>query len=108
MTNRVIGFDEDGFERARKVIRYVEGGGIEHPFPYGSGSAPMEMLVGKADSAITQGNSGTISVWSGTSSTLSDTTLNVTAFARLGDVGSGNWVYLLPTAHGFEIIAAEC
>lgn len=101
-------FDADGFERVRRVVRYVETGGIEHPFGGGSFSAPMEMLIGKADSSITQGNSGTISVWSGTSSTLSDTTLNVTAFARLGSVSSGKWVYLLPTSHGFEIINAEC
>lgn len=104
----IVGFSEDDFPRVVRVIRAVESGGMEHPFYQQQSAAGMEMLTGKSDSAITKGNAGTISVWDGTSTTLSDTTMNVTAYARLGDIESGKWVYLLPTSHGFEVIAAEC
>lgn len=108
MTTQGYSFDADSFNRIGKAVLAVERGGAEHPWNNGTAPVGMEMLIGKADSAITKGNGGTISVWSGTSDTLSDTTMNVTAYARLGDIESGKWVYLLPTSHGFEVIAAEC
>lgn len=107
MTERLVAFTESEFPRVTKAIRAVEAG-IEHPFYAGIPAVGMEMLIGVTDAAITKGNSGTISVYSGTSSTLSDTSLNVTACARFGDVAIAKWVAMLPTAHGYEIIAAEC
>ena len=45
------------------------------------------MLSGKADAAITSGNTGTVSVWD--SSSPSDTGENITARNWVGDVTSG-------------------
>ena len=66
------------------------------------------LVVGKTDYAIAKGASGTISLYSGTSTTLSDTTWNVSAYLRLGAVGSGKWVYIHEFPWGFEVVNAEC
>lgn len=109
MTQKGYVHDADGFDRVRRVVHTVERGGIEHPFYQSLPPVGMEVLIGKADSEITAGNSGTVSLWAGTAAnSLSDTSQDVTAYARIGTVGSGKWVYLLPTAHGFEVVNAEC
>jgi len=65
--------------------------------------------IGKTDAAHNKSASGTISIWSGTTSAgLSDTGDNITAYNRYGNIASGKWVHVWTFPWGFEITAAEC
>lgn len=66
------------------------------------------LFDGKTDAAHNKGADGTVSIWSGSSTTLSDTNENVTAYNRYGNVASGKWVKLVRQSHSWEIVAAEC
>src|SRR3990167_1529302 len=75
----------------------------------GGVSVPTGLILGKADAAISQNNSGTISIWLGaTSATVTDSTKNMTAYARMGDVASGAWVYLVRMPCGWEVFMTPC
>lgn len=55
----------------------------------------ISKLLGKADSDIAKGSSGTVSIWSGAGGSESDTTLNVTAYALASiETCSHDWVTL--------------
>lgn len=57
-------------------------------FPSGSQS-----FLGKADSAIAKGASGTVSLWAGTPGSESDSTVNqASCYNRTADIASGDWV----------------
>ena len=64
--------------------------------------------VGKADSAITSGSTGTVSVWQG--ATLADTTLNITGcLNRTGvDIDSGAWVRVTLIDWTYFVEGWEC
>lgn len=66
------------------------------------------IILGKSNAAITQGNSGTINLWAGTLGSESATGATVSAYARLGDIDSGKWVYVYGVASNLEVINAEC
>ena len=57
-------------------------------------SVPMLSMIGKTDSLIYSGTSGTVSIyWSSSGSGgLADTTVNVIAYNRFADVATGKWV----------------
>lgn len=66
-------------------------------------------LLGKTDAAINKAASGTVSIYGGsTSGSETDTTENVTAYNRFGNVGSGKWVYVFPGENAWELEEAEC
>lgn len=65
-------------------------------------------LLGKSDSAITKASSGTVSIWTGTPGSESDSTVNVTAYNRFADVESGKWVWVSHNGYGWYLTAAEC
>ena len=67
---------------------------------------PMLHLVGKADAAIGSAASGTVSIyWRDTSGvTLTDTTVNITAYNRLeNSIAANDWVILNWFSWGWEI-----
>ena len=71
---------------------------------------PTRLIVGKADSAISKSTTGTISVYSGTRGSETDTTKNITAYNRMADIASGAWVLCewSDWYANWEIIQAEC
>lgn len=108
---KVVGYSsEEDFRRAANVIRYIERGGIDHP--YYRRQVPVdvpELIIAKADAAVTQGSSGTFSIWDGSAAaSLSDTGDNITAYVRFGDIASGAFVAIYPKNDWWEAIAAEC
>jgi hypothetical protein len=76
-----------------------------------SGEARKPIVIGKTDAAHVKGETGTISVYKGSSSggyDLTDTGENITAYNRFGSIASGKFVAVRRMIHGWEIIAAEC
>jgi hypothetical protein len=65
-------------------------------------------LIGKTDATHAKGSSGTISIYSGTKGSETDTGVNVEAWNRFADLGSGKWVTLLWIGEGYDLIAGEC
>ena len=104
-------FSGDAVQRIRATVRTVEGR-QELPQTSRANSLGLQfdyMLIGKTDAAINKGASGTISVYSGTSSSgLTDTGDNITAYNRFGNVSSGKWVACWTMPWGFELVSAEC
>jgi hypothetical protein len=104
-------FSGDAVQRIRATVRHVEGQ-QELPQTSRANSLALQfdyMLIGKTDTAVTKGNSGTISIYSGTSANaLADTGENVTAYNRFANVSSGKWVAVWTMPWGFEFVAAEC
>lgn len=65
--------------------------------------------LGKTDSSHGKGTSGTVSVYeTATPGSETDTTINVTAFNKFADVGSGKWVWIMQRGEHWYITAAEC
>lgn len=106
-----VKFSHESAKRIAGAVRKVEGGQSIPPLSranFGTGEG-WRLLIGKADSAITKGTSGTISIWDGvTQGSESDTGENITAWCRFGDVASGAWVGIKETVRGYEIVIAEC
>ena len=104
-------FSGDAVTRIRQTVRTVEG---MPSVPQASrvNSTPLQWdyaQIGKTDAAHNKGASGTISIYSGTSASgLTDTTENVTAYNRFGNIASGKWVFVWTLPWGYEITAAEC
>ena len=103
-------FSGDAVTRIRQTVRTVEG---MPSVPQASrvNSTPLQFdyaQIGKTDAAHNKGADGTVSIWSGSGTTLSDTTDNVTAYNRYGNITSGKWVKLVRQSHSWEIVAAEC
>lgn len=73
-----------------------------------SATAGKQLLKGKTDAAHNKGASGTVSIWSGTKGSETDTTENVTAWNTFANIGSGKWVVVAWVDGGWELIAAEC
>jgi hypothetical protein len=66
------------------------------------------IYLGKTDAAITQGTSGTVSVWAGTPAGIADTTDNIAScFSRFMDLASGAWV-TVQYINGHPYAAGEC
>jgi hypothetical protein len=107
-----VKFTRESAARVAKATRAYEGS-QQQSNPAARGNiafAPWDtLLVGKTDAAHNKSASGTVSIWSGTTSAgLSDTGDNVTAYNRMGNIGSGKFVYVWTFPWGYEITAAEC
>ena len=72
------------------------------------GAAGATIKVGKTDAAHNKGASGTISIWSGTLGSETDSGVNETAWNKFGNVASGKWVAIANNGNGYYIISAEC
>lgn len=66
----------------------------------------VTQMVGKTDAAISQGASGTVSIWTGFNGT--DTGVNVTAFNSFGNIAITKWVHVHWTNGTLGITAAQC
>lgn len=67
------------------------------------------VLLGKTDAAIDKGDSGTVSLYSGsTKGSETDTGENVEAYNRFADLDSGVWVHVTFVGTDYELSAAEC
>lgn len=77
-----------------------------------SGTSGTQLYLGKTDAAISKGSSGTVSIWSGTPGSETDSTSNLTSCQnKFGDVASGKWVMVAVNPFGITgnyLIAAEC
>jgi hypothetical protein len=104
-------FNADAVGRIRDTVRTVEGW-QSVPQAQRANTTPLQFdyaQIGKTDAAHNKGANGTISIYSGTDPTsLTDTTDNVTAYNRFGNIASGKWVLVWTMPWGFEITAAEC
>lgn len=105
---KVVGYSsEEDFRRAAAVTRYVERGGIDHPYYRRQPPADFfEILLGKPDADITKGNNGTVSRYDPSDG--SDTGENDTVYFRVGDGASGKWVYYVNLGGFYEAIGGEC
>jgi len=79
------------------------------------GRVGLQIKLGKTDAALNKGtfaspNSGTVSVWNGTTdfASLADSGENITAYNFWGNIGSGKQVLCLHTLMGWLAIDAEC
>ena len=68
---------------------------------------PFELL-GKTDASHAKGASGTVSIYSGTPGSETDTTIDLTAFNKFANIDSGKWVWVSLYGGNFYITAAEC
>ncbi len=72
-------------------------------------SIRMGICLGKTDSSINKGASGTVSIWDGPEGSESDTGNNVTGvYNRFANVGSGKWVIVIFFRGKKYLIGAEC
>lgn len=88
------------YERQIKNSRPVTAG-AKHPRvnrPY----------LGVTDAAIAKGASGTISIYTGTPGSESDSGVNVTAYNRFGAVAITKYVWVDHNGFGWYLTAAEC
>jgi len=91
-------------------ILYVDGTGADclALVCLGNDSA-TDLIVCKTDAAVSIGNTVTVSVYSGTLGSETDTGENLTGvYCRFGSVLSGAWALAVYTGNGYELIAAEC
>lgn len=100
-------------EAARRITQTVlrSEAALRNRTPRRPNSRPIvqRKLIGKTDAAITKGNSGTISVYQGTTKgSETDSGVNVTAYNRFADLASGVWVHVEWINGGWELTAAEC
>lgn len=109
---KIYGFSsEDDLRRIARSVRKSESGQSGDPPQRRAGGGTGDVyrvLFGKTDSSHAKSASGTVSIWSGTTSTLSDTGDNVTAYNRFADLDSGKWVAVVEVPWGYELIAGEC
>lgn len=66
------------------------------------------MMIGKTDATHNKAASGTVSVWAGAEGSEADTGVNVTAYNRFANVGSGKWVLVVSIQGRLYLAAAEC
>ena len=104
-------FSGDAVERIRQTVRAVEG---QQELPQTSRANSIALQfdyaqIGKTDASLAKGTSGTISVYSGaSSSSLTDTGENITAYNRFGAIAANRFVFVWTLPWGFEVTAAEC
>lgn len=110
----LIGFaKQEDFDRVKRAVVAVERdvtgqGGRQGRYPVPT----PQGLVGKCDGDVTQGDFGTVSIWSAVDpddwTDLVDTNHNESAMFLLGAGTSGNWVVLVPCACGYVAFNQEC
>jgi hypothetical protein len=109
---------QEDVQRVYDATKIVEGSvrnsALQMPF-FLPVMQPNTVVLGKTDAAINKGTfasptSGTVSVWSGSTSfaSLADTGTNITAFNFFGNISSGKQVLCMLMEMGWIIFAAEC
>jgi len=68
----------------------------------------IKMVLGKTDAAITKGSSGTVSIWTGTAGSESDSTENITVYNKIGDVAITKWCICAYFNNAWYLVNAEC
>lgn len=68
----------------------------------------MQAWIGKADSNISKGASGTISIWAGPEGSEADTSRNITAYNRMSLITSGYWVIVFRFRGRYYVLSWEC
>lgn len=112
--NSGLTFDQESTQRIGRVVQVVERARpdlIKGRRTFNTPSGPI--MLAKTDADIAKGASGSVTLYyqpdsstdKGDESASTDTE---TAFARLGNVDSGKWVYIMWLGAGWEIINAEC
>lgn len=66
------------------------------------------LLVGKADADISKGSSGTVSVYTGSAGSETDSGINVTASALGAAITSAKWVTVAVNENGYYVGPWEC
>ena len=66
--------------------------------------------LGKSNAAINKGTgaANNVSIWAGTLGSESDTTIDVTAWNKFGNIATGKWVWVNHERNGWYITSAEC
>lgn len=96
-----------GFTVLGGVVNPGGSGGQERVFArFGADSG--KSLLGKTDAAINKGAAGAVSVYSGTPLSEADTGVNVIAYNKFANIGSGKWVIVHWVNAAWYITAAEC
>lgn len=105
---KVVGYSsEEDFRRAANAIRYIERGGIDHPYYRRQPPADFfEILLGKPDADITKGSSGTVSRYNPDDD--SDTGIDDEVLFRVADGTEGKWYYYVSMGDHYEAISGEC
>jgi len=113
---KVVGYSsEEDFRRAANAIRYIERGGIDHP--YYRRQTPVdtfEILRGKLDSSSSSGASTTVPMGSfGTVSRYNpnddtDTGINDRVKFVIGPGTPGKWYYYTTMGDHYEAIGGQC
>jgi hypothetical protein len=93
-----------------EIIEFInQDGNLQYGLkPLETAAAEGEVRLGKTDADHDVDTSGTVSVWSGTPGSETDTTDNITAYNRFADVVSGSWVWCQNNGDGWYITAARC
>lgn len=68
----------------------------------------FQSLLGKTDSSHAKGASGTVSIWTGTPGSETDSGVNVTAFNKFANIASDKWVWIDHNGFGWYLTAGEC
>ena len=94
----------------REVVRQVLGdqGAAHNPIRRRHVVRDSYNIIGKTDSSIAKNASGTVSIYSGTAGSETDTAESVTAFNKFANVGSGKWVMCTLIGSVWYLSAAEC
>lgn len=115
MPEQVIGFaSEQAFQRVADAVKHVERTRRFPRLPRGKDPIipGLAVGVGKIDSTVTQGQFGTVSVYTGEDiaddTDLTDTGENVQALFLLGDGEAGLWVILVRWLNIWIAVNSEC
>jgi hypothetical protein len=68
----------------------------------------VRMVLGKTDAAITKGSSGTVSIWTGTAGSETDSTENITVWNRIGNIAITKWCICAYFNNAWYLVAGEC
>lgn len=100
VTNRSAGF----FGLEGQLIQVVRINGEWRPL------LPFSMVVGTVDDGpITAPDGLTVNVYNGgVAASLSDTTEDISAHDRFGDLDDGAWVLCYGQRYGFEVVQGQC
>jgi hypothetical protein len=73
-----------------------------------SSNNTLRMVLGKTDAAITKGSSGTVSIWTGTAGSESDSTENITVYNKIGNIAITKWCICAYFNNAWYLVAGEC
>lgn len=78
-------------------------------FDGGDGRPQIRPVLVKTDAAHAKGATGTVSIYSGTKGSETDTGENIEGvYNRFADLATGKWALAFPVDSGWELWAGEC